>query len=214
MSTDTIIFDFDGTIANTFDRLRVIYNQIAPFFRCKQVSKEEQIRLKSCMPFEVMKECRVTFFKIPWMLLVARRKLYKEMEEVEPINEIVHALKELKHQGYTLGIMTSNSKKNVSMFLSRNGLKGIFCFISAHRSVFGKDKVIARLLKKRNIQKEKAVYIGDEVRDIEAAKRLDLKVVAVSWGFSSRENLEKLSPDAIVDHPDHLLSFFSRSSKD
>ncbi len=211
MNANTIIFDFDGTIANTFDRLRVIYNQIAPFFRCKQVSKEEQIKLKSCMPQDVMKLCGVTYFKIPFMLVVARRRLLKEIEEVEPIKDMVHALKELKNKGYTLGIMTSNSKKNVSMFLNNNGLKGIFCFISAHRSVFGKDKVIARILRKRNIDKDTAVYIGDEARDVEAAKRLNLMVVAVSWGFSSRESLENLSPDAIIDNPLHLLTFFNKS---
>ena len=93
---------------------------------------------------------------------------------------MIEALKEIKAADFKLGIMTSNSKENVTTFLELHGLKGIFDFVYSGRNIFGRHKIINRLLKNHKISKKNAVYIGDETRDIEAAKRVGIPVVAVS----------------------------------
>ena len=116
----------------------------------------------------------------------------------------------LKNTGFNLGILSSNSKINVCKFLENNNLDNIFDFIYSSRHLFGKDKTLLRLLKKRNIPKKNAVYVGDETRDIEAAKKAGISIVSVSWGFNSRKTLEALQPDQIAGSPGELIACLQR----
>ena len=64
---------------------------------------------------------------------------------------------------------------------------------------------IIKIIKKENALKDKCIYIGDETRDIEAARKAGVKVAAVSWGLNSREALEKYQPDWLLENPKNLL---------
>jgi len=128
-----------------------------------------------------------------------------EIKNIKPIAGMIQALRNIKNAGLSLGIMTSNSKKNVKIFSEMNGLDGIFDFVYSGRNIFGKDKVIRRLLKDQQIARDNVVYVGDETRDIEAAKKAGIPVVAVSWGFNIREILVVQHPNEIVDEPKNLL---------
>ena len=52
------------------------------------------------------------------------------------------------------------------------------------------------------------VMVGDSDLDIQAGKRAGVTTCAVTWGFRSRELLERFNPDLIIDHPVDLVSFF------
>lgn len=91
------------------------------------------------------------------------------------------------------------------VFSEANGLNGIFDFVYSGRNIFGKDIVIGRLLENHKIEKTSAIYVGDETRDIEAAKKLGIPIVAVSWGFNARKILAAKKPNGIVDDPNNLL---------
>lgn len=205
-----IIFDFDGTIANAFDLAVKIYNDIAPEYNCIPVKKEDVEMLHTKKPQEFLKKYGISTFKLPFLLLRGRKELSKHISEIEPVKNIESPLHEIKNAGYRLGILTSNSKDNVSKFLENNNLLGIFDFIYSGKNIFGKDKIIQRLLSDKNIPKESVIYVGDETRDIEAAKKAKIPVVAVSWGFNSREILAALQPNQIADNPDELLSCLQR----
>jgi phosphoglycolate phosphatase len=49
------------------------------------------------------------------------------------------------------------------------------------------------------------IYVGDETRDIEAARKIQIQVIAVSWGFNSREVLAEQKPDFLISHPSQLI---------
>ena len=103
-----------------------------------------------------------------------------------------------------MGILTSNSVRNASKFADINNLSGLFDFIYSGRSLFGKEKVIRRMLIHENLSVDRVIYVGDETRDIEASKKAGIPVVAVSWGLHRREVLASLSPDQIADGPEEL----------
>ncbi len=205
MRKKTVIFDFDGTILNTLDAVVDIYNKIAPEFRCKIVKEEDRKKLRAKRPQEFLKDYGVTNFKIPFLLIRVRKELRGEIENIEPITGIIQALKEIKAAGFRLGIMTSNSKDNVKIFSQMHGINDVFDFIHSGRNIFGKDKVISQLLRDQNIEKDYAIYVGDETRDIEAAKKVGIPVVAVSWGFNTREILAAQHPNEVIDDPKSLL---------
>jgi phosphoglycolate phosphatase len=110
----------------------------------------------------------------------------------------------LNKRGYRLGILTSNSSNNVKSFLRRNNLE-YFDFIHSESNLFGKDKVLKRL----KVRLNNLVYVGDETRDVEAGKKCGVKVVAVTWGLSTKEPLFKSRPDWLISDPNELLTIFS-----
>lgn len=201
----TIIFDFDGTIASTLIALTEIYNKIAPRYNCKPVELKDADRLRNTRPQEFMREYGVSQVKLPFLVLSTRRELHKRIEDVKPQAGICSTLKELKELGYTLGIVTSNSQKNISSFLLKNDLSDIFDFLETGTHVFGKHRKIRRILKERNIPADACIYVGDETRDVEAAKRVCIPVIAVSWGFNDGNVLRRLDPDFTVDEPQELI---------
>ncbi|HVO28814.1 MAG TPA: HAD hydrolase-like protein, partial [Candidatus Paceibacterota bacterium] len=52
-------------------------------------------------------------------------------------------------------------------------------------------------------------FVGDEIRDVEAAKKNKLAAVGVTWGVNSREGLAGARPDAIVDTAGELLEYLT-----
>lgn len=210
MYKKNVIFDFDGTIADTLDAAVNIYNAIAPKYHCKPVKMEDKDILRGKRPQDFFKDYGVTSFKLPFLLIHIRGELKKHIINTPLVKDISSALKDLKDAGYNLGILTSNSKENVDMFLFANKLTEIFDFIYSSKNIFGKDKDILHLLKNRNIKKDNVVYVGDETRDIEAAKRVGIPIIAVSWGFNTREILVAQGPSYIIDEPGELLNCLSR----
>ena len=127
-----------------------------------------------------------------------------------PIHGIDEALAGLKDRNYKMGILTSNSHVNVCRFLQKNELE-VFEYVFSGVSIFGKTRVIKNLLRKAKVSPDEAVYVGDETRDIEAAKSAGIRVVSVSWGFNSREILLSQKPDYLLDHPTELGNLFVNS---
>ena len=200
-----IIFDFDGTIADTIGPGLNIYNRIAPEYDCRQVEQGDWDKLSSKKPRELLKAYGVTNFKLFLLELRIRKELSEHIPEIELVKDIKASLKEIKKAGFRLGILTSNSRDNVSKFLENNDISGMFDFIYSGKSFFGKHKVIRRMLDHENISRENVIYVGDETRDIEASKKAGIPVTAVCWGLNRREVLASSLPDQIADEPEELL---------
>ncbi|MBN1575902.1 MAG: HAD-IA family hydrolase [Chitinispirillaceae bacterium] len=206
----TLIFDFDGTVADTMEMLGRIYNRIAPEYNCRPIADELREVLRKGRPQDLIKEYGMPPLKMPVVVLRMRKEVSGCIAQVKPIRGIAAALRELKSAGYTLGIISSNAPENVRTFLAVNDLCGLFDFIQSSKHVFGKAAVIKRLMRKRGISSRQTIYIGDETRDIEAARKASIPVVAVSWGYQAREILQSLQPDRIADDPKELIGCIQR----
>ena len=206
MQKPNLIFDFDGTIANTLHAGVAIYNRVAHEYGCKKVHHKDTKLFQGKKPFDLMRELEVSLLNLPLLLLRVRHELFSEIRNVDTFDGINKTLHTLKKEGYNLGVVTSNSQKNVEHFFEEHGLNNIFSSIHTSKHLFGKHKVIAKYMKQHGIAKDKAIYIGDEARDIEATQKIGIPIIAVSWGFNTRDILEMYNPYAIVDTPQELLS--------
>ena len=200
-----VVFDFDGTIADTLGLSLRIYNEIAPEFNLVAISDDIREIIRAKRPQEIFKAYGINNRKLLLLTLRIRKELTKHIHETEPVTEMEAALNEIKNAGYKLGILTSNSTNNVSRFLDVNSLSGMIDFIYSGKSLFGKDKVIRHMLTYENISEKDIIYVGDETRDIEASKKAGIPVIAVSWGLNRRDVLASLHPDQIADAPKELL---------
>ncbi|MBW4618973.1 MAG: HAD-IA family hydrolase [Cyanosarcina radialis HA8281-LM2] len=204
MKLKVIIFDFDGTIANTFDTLAKIINRLATEFGYLPASPEKIAEFRNSTASHIVQSSGVSIFQLPFIIKKVKRELNQEIHLLKPIDGIKEVLIDLHEQGYQLGIITSNSAENVEAFLSSNNLKYLFSFLSSGTTLFGKNRIINKFLRQQNLRLEQAIYVGDEIRDIEAAKRSNIKVIAVSWGFNSKEILAQHEPDFLIDEPKQL----------
>jgi HAD superfamily hydrolase (TIGR01549 family) len=209
MTEKVIIFDFDGTIADTLDAIVNISNRLAADFGYKQTSLEEIAQLKNLNSRELIKQSGISIFKVPFLIRKVKAELNKEIQKLKPIPGIKEALVELKAQGNRVLILTSNSKENVIFFLEENKMQDLFDFIYSGATLFGKSKIINNILKQENLNYEQIFYVGDETRDIEAARRSYIKAIAVTWGFNSKEVLAEQNPDFLIHQPNELVNVIS-----
>ncbi|KST63357.1 HAD-IA family hydrolase [Mastigocoleus testarum] len=205
-----IIFDFDGTIADTVEALVVIANRLALEFGYPQITPEELALLRNLTSREIIKYSGISVFKIPFLVKKVKGELKRKIPDLKPISGILESLLVLKEKNYRLGIITSNSEENVKEFLKVNDLESIFEFIYSGVTIFGKTTIINNVLRQQQIKSSEAIYVGDETRDVEASQKANIKIIAVTWGFNNEEVLSQQNPDFIVSHPSELLNVIQR----
>ena len=205
----TIIFDFDGTIADTLDSVVRIVNDHAEHFGYKKVTKEDIPYLQGKKPREILSYLGISIFKLPLWIKKIHSEINKEISNMESTVNISPLLSELNNnEHFHLGILTSNTQENVKKFLDKNGLD-FFDFIRTGKSVFGKSHMINKIIKQRHVNKNEAFYVCDEVRDIEAARKSGIRSIAVTWGYNTKGALMKENPDFLVDSPDELRNIIT-----
>jgi phosphoglycolate phosphatase len=205
MTIKLVVFDFDGTIADTYDAFVEIVNNLAGEFGYKPVDQADLARYKNLSSREIVKQSEIPLIKIPFILRRVKLALRDKIKRLKPCQDIAPFLLKLKQNGYSLGIVTSNAQENVLIFLENNGLSSLFDFIYSGNTLFGKHKVIEQVLRNYQLTPAEVVYVGDETRDILAARHSQVKVVAVGWGFNSPEVLIQHHPHAFITHPQELF---------
>ncbi|MBU1122329.1 MAG: HAD-IA family hydrolase [Candidatus Omnitrophota bacterium] len=204
MPNKIIIFDFDGTIADTFSHLLKIGNRLADEFDFKKIQRNEITSLQKKKPIDIIKHLNVPILKIPVILRHLKRELHKEIATVELIPGLKEVLPQLKKKGHILGILSSNSSENVATFLRNHNLD-FFDFVTTTSKLWSKNIQLKKIIKSHKLNRNNVIYVGDEKRDIIAAKKAKIKVAAVTWGYNSAKVLAEYHPDYLIKNPQELL---------
>jgi len=191
-----IIFDFDGTLADSFKVALEITQSLT--HRTELLSELEISRLRQLRLLDVAKELGLSRWRWPLLLLRGRRLMSRRLNEVQPFAGIDDVLAALSGDHYQLFIITSNSKHNVEIFLAAHGLSGYFTQIYGGVGLFGKSRALRTILRRNHFKPADVIYVGDEPRDIEACKRVDVPCVAVAWGYNAPELLAEHAPMVVV----------------
>ncbi len=204
MKQKTFLFDFDGTLTDSMPAVLKIMDIVFEEYKFKIDKKVIVDILKDQGVKKVFKEFKIPFYKIPGLVKKYRTEYKKEIPFLKPAEGIKAAIIKLKDAGVKIGIITSNGRNNVIQFLKFNQLN-IFDYICADVRIFGKSKAIKKTIKLNKLDPSNTFLMGDETRDIEAAKKAGVKSVAITWGFQTGTSLQKENPDYILNNPDELL---------
>jgi phosphoglycolate phosphatase len=210
MQLRAAIFDFDGTIADTFEHVVSILNGLAGEFGYRAAAADEVDELRGMPARDVARRLGVKWRKLPAIVTRARNELSQGMASIQPFEGVPAALAELRARGVLVGMLTSNNRKNVELFLAQHPLD--LDFVSTGSGLWSKHRRLAKLLKEYKLGRDETAYVGDEVRDIEAARALGVRAVAVGWGYTKPELLAAQKPDALVRHVSELVETLSSSS--
>ena len=194
MKYKLIVFDFDGTLADSFHWFTRTINQLAELYHFKQVTPDECERLRVTDARAVLKHLQVPFWKVPRIGAHVRSLMNREIQHIPPFAGIGQVLPRLAQQGATLGLVSSNSFENIQLVLGGENA-GLFAYRECGVSVFGKAVQLRKILCKSLVDPADAIYIGDEIRDAEAARAVRMRFGAVAWGYTQLDALKTQAPD-------------------
>ncbi|MCK5214081.1 MAG: HAD-IA family hydrolase [Candidatus Omnitrophica bacterium] len=200
-----LIFDFDGTLADTHQYIVEIFNSFSSYYNYHTIPWDKIENFKDKTPREIIQMLKIPPLKIPRLLSKAKKKYHLGLCGLKPFEGLKETLYALKEAGIKMGILSSNSKENIVPFLENHGLD-IFDFIHTTTSVLSKNAALKKIIAQKKISFDQVLYIGDEIRDIIAAKKLGIKVAAVSWGYNSAHTLSSYQPDFLFEQPSDIAA--------
>jgi len=203
-----IIFDFDGTIADTFETVVATFHELTK--RQEPVSEEEITHLRGLPSRGVLKRLGIPLWKVPFLLRRGRRLMGQRMATVTQIPGMADVIKSLRGSGHELFIISTNSEPNIGAFLKQHELDDCFSEIIGNVGLFGKAPALRKLTKRHALDPKTIFYVADEVRDIQAAERAGVRCVAVTWGYNSASILQVHKPFALISKPNELLAIASK----
>ncbi len=194
MAYKLLIFDFDGTLANSFPWVVAILDELAEKFNALPVDHSRLDELKSYPPRKIMKMHNVSIWKLPAILRFTRSRMKTNGESIQCFEGVAKMLQELKDNDVRMALVTTNTCETVRRVLG-DDLYSFFHLFEDKVSIFGKPAALKRIIRKSGLDRSEMLAIGDEIRDVEAAKKVNIPFGAVTWGFSSLEALASRSPE-------------------
>lgn len=209
MNYRALIFDFDGTIADTLEEALKIYNTMATSEGLKSLDESELPFLRTLSLPKLLEHLDISKLQVPKLLFQGTRLLKERIPHLSINKGMKEALTQLHENAEHFGILTSNSVENATLFLKTHGLENLFDFVISTSKLTGKSRYLKRILKEHQLQPQEMIYIGDETRDIISAKKAGVRVAAVTFGFNAKEALEKEKPDFLCDTAEELVTAIS-----
>lgn len=201
-----LIFDFDGTLVNSFHCVIEKTILLSKEFNFRKIEEHETEGLRELSSKDLIKFLKIPFYKLPKLIYHMRKQLQHEMKNLNPVVNIYPVLEQLHNAHFSLGILTSNSIENVSMWLDLHQMQHFFNFIHVESHYFAKKYLLKKTIKKYQLDKSQTYYIGDETRDIDAANKNAIKSIAVTWGYHSEKTLLQFQPSYVAKNPEDLLT--------
>ncbi|MBV1692361.1 HAD hydrolase-like protein [Novosphingobium sp. G106] len=208
---DLIVFDFDGTLADSADWLLQVLPDLADRHRFRAPAPDEIEALRGCHAREVMAALRIPAWRVPAIARDLRRLAEADAPRIPLFAGIPEVLSALASSRSRLAVVSSNSEVTVRAVLGQHAAS-----ISAYAcgaALFGKARLIRRLVGRSGIAFSNSIYVGDELRDIAAARSAGVAAGAAAWGYATREALALAQPDHMFDCPENLSALAMTSSE-
>lgn len=206
-----VIFDFDGTIAESLPAVIQVFEALTK--RREKFSAKQVEAFRDLSVPELIAALGVPRWKAPLLLFRGRRMIRSYLHGIPLCKGIVPALERLHADGIPLYVLSSNSTENVHSYLRRHDLQKYFVGAYGGASLLGKAPRLLKLIEEEGLDTPHTWYVGDEIRDVSAARAVGLKIASVTWGYNTRAVLALKEPDAIVDTPAELIRVLEKTWK-
>jgi phosphoglycolate phosphatase len=198
-----VIFDFDGTLADSFPWFVSVLDDVARRWRFRSVERWEHAALRHLSASEIFCHLEVPRWKLPMIVADMRRRMSRDIDRIALFEGVGPELGRLNSAGLRLGLVSSNAAVNIRRVLGPV-LWGLIQHRECGAGLSAKHRRLARLLRRAGVAPERAIYIGDEIRDIDAARRVGTAVGVVSWGYNEASVLSRHGPDLLFDRVDQI----------
>jgi phosphoglycolate phosphatase len=203
MRYDLVIFDFDGTLADSAEWTLGILNQVAERYGFRQVSEAETAMLRGWDNRAIIRYLGVPAWKLPLIANHMRKLAARDAGQIRLFPGVDALLARLSGAGVRLAIVSSNAEENVRRILGPAN-SALIARYACGASIFGKAAKFRQVLRASGIARSRTLCIGDEARDIEAAVAERLACGAVTWGYATPELLRAPEPTLLFRSLDEI----------
>jgi phosphoglycolate phosphatase len=209
MKYKLVIFDFDGTLADSMPWFLSVINDVAEKYGFKPLDLGNVKNLRHNGLQKMLKLHGIPFWKTPFISNHMRKRMTQDVHRIHRFNGVPEMLRHLKEKNVTLALVSSNSYNNICSILGPENINCIKYF-ACGISIFGKQSKFRKILRNAGLAPNDALCIGDEIRDVEAAQKVGIPFGAVSWGYNCLEALRIHGPheffNSIEEIPRKLAS--------
>lgn len=203
---ETIIFDVDGCI---MDSANLIIQSIKNVFRAHNLPIPSDSRIEELRALKASKA--LAALEIPLLLksllfLETWEEFYKRRDQIKPYQNMAEIVNELSRESEVL-VLSSNRRSLLQPLFHKYGIKCNGLYHS--NKLFGKQDELIQIIKERNGERERErfLYLGDEVRDVEACTAAGIRIYPVTWGLNNEKAFIEagINPEDIVREPNEIL---------
>ncbi|HTG32482.1 MAG TPA: HAD hydrolase-like protein [Thermoanaerobaculia bacterium] len=198
------IFDFDGTLADSFPWFLGMVNGLADAHGFRRIEEHEIEMLRGQGARQIAGHFGVPAWKLPRIAHDMRRQMTRDIAGIALFPGVDRLLRELAGRGIRLAIVTSNSLGNVRQVLGPDSA-ALIQHYECGASLFGKRPKLRAVLRASGVPAAEAISIGDEIRDLEAARAEGIAFGAVTWGYTNPEALRAQNPEKMFVSPEEIL---------
>lgn len=208
---DLVIFDFDGTLADSTAWAIRAVRPLAERFKFKAVTEDEIAMLRGRTSREIIAYLGLPLWKIPLVAAHGKKMMAAEAHAIPLFAGTGDLLRGLSAAGLRLAIVSSNSEATIRSILGAE-LAGLVDHYGCGAAIFGKAAKFRAVVKAARVPKDRVLCIGDETRDIEAAREAGLACGAVEWGYATRRALADYGPTMMFSAMDEIISRVAASN--
>lgn len=212
-----ILFDLDGTLADTAPDLTAALNlcrtarglEPAPYEQLRPVASAGARGLIGAAfglqpNDEGFEELRVEFLDNYMAAIATHTRLFDGIAELLAV---------LRDKGFLWGIVTNKAARFTDVLVPQIGLQHANCVISGDTTPYSKPHPEPLLEAARRLvtQLQDCWYVGDDLRDVQAARAAGMPSIAAAWGYCGHTEPAKWDADALIDSPLQLLQLIAQA---
>jgi phosphoglycolate phosphatase len=187
-----VIFDFDGTLADSWSVAADELVAAATTFGYRQLTRSQVEALRGLPTREVFREFGVSRWRIPRIAAHLRDRFERSAAQIKLFDGIPEMLGALNEAQILTGIVSSNSKDTIATVLGPSNMRHV-AQMECGASVFGKSRLFKRMMRKMGVAPSVTIAVGDETRDLDAAAKAGIVGLGVEWGYARPELLRSMA---------------------
>jgi len=203
MPHSLVIFDLDGTLVDSLPWFLRTVNDVADRFRFRRVAEEDVESLRHASSRDILAYLRVPLWKLPSITRHMRKLKADAAADIELFDGVDAMLRSLAASGVRLALVSSDSETNAKRKLG--DLAALFSYFDCSASLFGKSAKFRRVIRRAGVDPADVIAIGDEIRDIEAARAVRIACGAVCWGYAAPAALRAQAPDFLFERMQDIV---------
>lgn len=198
-----VVFDFDGTLADSYPRVVGLLPRLAREFRFKAPQPDEIRELRELSSPQILSRLGISWWKVPILLWRARSMMRSDASPIPLFPGIPRLLRSLDASEVEWGILTSNHHAVVRRSLELGGAPEPG-WLESSSGLSNKAQRLKQMARALDCAPHEMVMVADETRDIEAAREAGIAMIGVDWGYSTPESLVRNGVQQLAKSRDEL----------
>src|SRR2546429_7016701 len=197
------IFDFDGTLADSLPWFRASFQDMITRFDLAPVHDDEVEGLRGMSARETRARLNISMGQLPAIVSDMRMRKLAAASEISLFSGIPAMLTDLQRLGIKTAIVSSDSEASVRQVLGP--ATAHITRFDCGAAIFGKHWKFRRVARRLGTEPADTICIGDEIRDIEAARAARIDSGPVAWGYAPPSPLTAAGPTHLFNSIEEMM---------